>query len=114
MKDYILGSSGTCDVFANRIEGANRWRYRGENNNMYQTEHDEMYAALREGKPINNGEEAATSTLLAIMGRMAAYTGKVITWDEALNSKDRLGPETYEWGEAPNYPIPIPGVTTIA
>ena len=46
-------------------------------NNMYQTEHDEMYAALRKGKPINNGEQAAYSTLLAIMGRMAAYTGQI-------------------------------------
>jgi hypothetical protein len=114
VKDYILGSTGTCDVFANRIEGATRWRYRGESNNMYQTEHDEMYEALRAGRPINNGEEGATSTLLAIMGRMAAYTGKVITWDDALNSKERLGPESYEWGDAPNYPIPIPGVTDIA
>ncbi|WP_169977996.1 Gfo/Idh/MocA family protein [Tautonia rosea] len=114
VKDYILGSTGTCDVFGNRIEGATRWRYRGESNNMYQTEHDEMYEALRAGRPINNGEEAATSTLLAIMGRMAAYTGRVITPDEALNSKERLGPESYEWGDAPNYPIPIPGVTDIA
>ena len=42
---------------------------------MYQVEHDEMFAALRAGKPINNGEQAANSTLLAIMGRVAAYTG---------------------------------------
>jgi predicted dehydrogenase len=114
VKDYVIGSKGICDVFGNRISGETRWRYRGESNNMYQTEHDEMYAALRKGEPINNGEEAATSTLLAIMGRMVAYTGKTYTWDEALNHPERLGPESYEWGDAPNNPIPVPGVTDIA
>ena len=103
-----------ADVFGNRISGANKWRYRGESNNMYQTEHDEMYAALRDGKPINNGEEAAYSTLLGIMGRMAAYTGKTVSWEDALTSKERLGPESYAWADAPSYPIPVPGVTEIA
>ena len=45
---------------------------------------------------------------------MAAYTGKVITWDDALASKEALGPETYEWGPAPSEPVPVPGVTSLA
>jgi predicted dehydrogenase len=114
VKDYVLGTKGTCDVFGNRVSGEQRWRYRGENNDMYQTEHDEMYAALRSGQPINNAEQAAYSTLLGIMGRMAAYTGKVITWEDALNSKEPLGPSTYEWGPAPSEPVPVPGITNIA
>jgi predicted dehydrogenase len=111
VKDYVLGSKGTCDVFGHRITGANKWRYRGPNNNMYQTEHDELFAAIRSGKPINNGLYASYSTLLAIMGRMAAYTGEVVTWDMALNSKESLGPSEYTWGDAPNRPVPKPGVT---
>ena len=110
-KDYLLGSKGTCDVFGSKISGEAKWRYRGPNNNMYQTEHDEMFASIRAGKPINNGLYAARSTLLAIMGRMAAYTGEVITWDMALNSKENLGPVRYAWGEAPDRPVPQPGVT---
>ena len=88
VKDYILGTKGTADVFGNAISGENKWRYRStrartqglsEKRDMYQVEHDEMFAAIRAGKPTNNGEQAATSTLLAIMGRVAAYTGQVIT-----------------------------------
>ena len=59
---------------------------------MYQTEHDELFASIRSGKPINNGEYMARSTLLAIMGRMAAYTGQEVTWEMALNSKENLSP----------------------
>ncbi len=114
VRDYVLGSKGTCDVFGNSISGETRWRYRGEKNNMYQAEHDAMYAALRAGKPLNNGEEAAYSTLLALMGRCAAYTGRAISPDEVLNSNERLGPESYEWGSAPEYPVAIPGVTELA
>jgi predicted dehydrogenase len=110
--DYILGAKGTCDVFKHRISGPDvKWRYRGPSNNMYQAEHDELFASIRAGKPINNGLYAARSTLLAIMGRMAAYTGKVITWDEALNSKEDLSPAQYAWGDAPRRPVPRPGFT---
>jgi predicted dehydrogenase len=114
VKDFILGAEGTCDVFGNRISGANPWRYRGPNSNMYQAEHDELFASIRSGQPIDNGSAAAHSTLLAIMGRMAAYTGKVITWEMAMNSKESLGPVKYEWGDAPQRPVPKPGITVFA
>ena len=84
----------------------------GEENNLYQTEHDELFAAIRNGKPINNGEYMAKSTLLAIMGRMAAYTGQAITWDMALNSKEDLTPPAYDWNvKLPEPPVAMPGVT---
>jgi predicted dehydrogenase len=117
VKDYVLGSKGVCDVFgapapaSPRISGESAWRYRGKANNMYQTEHDELFASIRSGKPINNADYAASSTLLAIMGRMAAYTGQVITWEMALNSKENLGPARYAWGDAPTPTIARPGVT---
>jgi hypothetical protein len=81
---------------------------------MYQTEHDELFASIRAGKGINNGQYAADSTLLAIMGRMASYTGKTITWEMALNSKENLSPAEYAWGDAPRRPVPRPGVTQFA
>jgi predicted dehydrogenase len=112
VKDYILGSKGMADVFGNSITGENKWRYRNagaKRASMYQIEHDEMFAALRGGKPINNGEAAAQSTLLALMGRTAAYTGQVITPDMILNSKEDLSPPSYEFGPLTVRPVPVPG-----
>ncbi len=96
----------------NRPKGGD-WVYEGKSNNIYQTEHDEMYAAIRAGTPINNGEYMAKSTLLAIMGRMATYTGQEVTWEQAFNSKEDLSPPSYEWGPAPDAPIAIPGTTKL-
>ncbi len=117
VKDYILGSKGMADVFGNSITGENKWRYRNARTkkaDMYQIEHDEMFAAIRAGKPINNGEAAAQSTLLALMGRTAAYTGQVITPDMILNSKEDLSPPSYEFGPLAMRPIPVPGTSKFA
>ena len=81
---------------------------------MYQNEHNELFAALRSGKTINNGDYMAKSTLMAIMGRMATYTGQNITWDMALNSKQDLSPAKYEFGELTVAPVARPGVTKFA
>jgi predicted dehydrogenase len=86
--------------------------YAGQENNIYQTEHDRLFESIRKGTPINNGEYMAKSTLLAIMGRMAAYTGGEITWEKALNSKQDFTPPKYVWdAKLPEAPIAIPGVT---
>jgi len=114
VKDYILGTKGMADVFGNAITGANKWRYRSpktKKGDMYQIEHDEMFAAIRAGKPINNGEKAASSTLLALMGRTAAYTGQVITPEKILNSKEDLSPPKYEFGPLAMPPVPVPGTS---
>jgi predicted dehydrogenase len=111
VKDYILGAKGMADVFGNAITGPDKWRYRGPKTNMYQVEHDEMFAAIRAGKPINNGELAASSTLLALMGRTAAYTGQFITPDMILNAKEDLSPSKYEFGPLAMPPVPVPGTT---
>jgi predicted dehydrogenase len=117
-KDYILGSKGTADVFGNAISGEseNKWRYRssGRKPNMYQVEHDEMFAAIRAGKPINNGEQAALSTLLALMGRTAAYTGQVVMPETVLTSKEDLSPPKYEFGPLVAPAVPVPGFTKFA
>ena len=63
-----------------RIEGKTNWTFTGQQYNMYQREHDVLFAAIRKGQPVNNGKRMATSTMLGIMGRMACYTGQTITW----------------------------------
>jgi predicted dehydrogenase len=86
------------------ILGENKWRYQNPRPNMYQIEHNELFAAIRSGQPINDGLRMANTTLAAIMGRMAAYTGQEITWDMALNSQEKLVPEKLDW----QTPIPVP------
>src|SRR5438270_7265517 len=117
MSAQVLGTKGRAQ-FAERRRGlriqaaGNTWTYSGPQNRMYQTEHDELFAGIRSGKPINNGEYMAKSTLLAIMGRMAAYTGQEITWEMALNSKEDLSPPRYDWDVALAVPpVAVPGVT---
>ena len=61
---------------------------------MYQVEHDELFASIRSQMPLNDGDRMAKSTLLGIMGRNAAYTGQLVTWDMILNSKQALVPAT--------------------
>jgi hypothetical protein len=68
-----------------------------------------MYAALRKGKTINNGDYMAKSTLVGIMGREATYSGQAIKWDELLASDVSLAPAKYAWGPLPMAPIAVPG-----
>lgn len=113
--DYILGTKGACIIGRGpnpRIEGQNPWAYEGQKNDMYQAEHDALFASIRQNKPINNGKRMATSTLLAIMGRMAAYTGQQITWEQALNSQERIFPDKLDWNMSlPPAPLAQPGKT---
>ncbi|MDB6109248.1 MAG: oxidoreductase domain protein [Pedosphaera sp.] len=97
------------------IKGANAWKYKGPRPNMYQVEHDEMFASIRAGNPINDGVRLAHSTLTAIMGRMAAYTGQEITWEQALNSKEELVPANLAWDtKLTAAPMAMPGKTKFA
>ncbi|MBC2839328.1 Gfo/Idh/MocA family protein [Robiginitalea sp. SC105] len=88
-----------------------------EGHNPYQEEHVQLFASIREGGQINDAYNGARSTLTAIMGRMATYTGQVISWEEAMNSQVRLMPEEVTWETTPpslpdadgRYPIPTPG-----
>jgi myo-inositol 2-dehydrogenase / D-chiro-inositol 1-dehydrogenase len=112
--DYLTGAKGHGIIGrgAPQIIGENKWRYTGPGNSMYQTEHDELFASIRAGNPLNDGVWMSHSTMLSIMGRMAAYTGKEITWEQALNSQEQLVPETMEWDmELPVPPTALPGRT---
>jgi predicted dehydrogenase len=113
---HVMGTKGRALLSEKRkglaIQTASDWYYSGPTNDMYQVEHDELFASIRSGKPINNGDYMTRSTLLAIMGRMAAYTGQPITWDMALKSKEDLSPPAYSWNvKLPEPPVAMPGKT---
>src|SRR5205085_3563814 len=113
--DYIMGSDGACNLKGSlppRIEGKNPWTWSGPKYDMYQREHDKLFAAIRKNQPINNGKRMATSTLLGMMGRMAAYTGQQITWEQAMNSQWKLVPDHIDWnGKMEVPPMAQPGIT---
>ena len=127
MSAHALGTKGRA-LLSERTNGLtirtdkDDWVYEGPGNEMYQAEHDALFASIRAGKPINNGEYMAHSTLLAIMGRMAAYTGQEITWKMALESKEDLfkaalgakpddAMPKYDWDtKLIHPPVSLPGV----
>ena len=122
MSDFIIGTTGTAVLNGTRQQGQQEhrlfnlqrqetWRYSGPTPSMYQVEHNEFFASIRNGRPINNGEYMVKSTLMGIMGRMATYTGQVIQWEQALNSRENLSPAKYEWGNLPMPPVARPGIT---
>jgi predicted dehydrogenase len=113
VSDFAYGTKGTAALQSHRIntEGE-KWRYRGEGpDDMYQNEHDALFAALRAGERIDNADYMCKSTMMAIMARMSAYTGKTVTWDQAWNSELDLSPAAYEWGDVPMRPVAQPGIT---
>ncbi len=111
----IAGSEGNALIHGKKheITGKTKWQYDGIENDMYQTEHDELFASIREGKPLNDGELMSRSSMLGVLGRMAAYTGQTITWEEAMNSNQVLGPtiDQYTWElKWPGMEIAKPGI----
>ncbi len=125
-RDYgldIMGDKGRCNIHVSNnheIIGKKDWKWEdagAERPNMYQNEHDTLFASIRSGKPYNDGVRMANGTMLAIWGRMVAYTGQTITWDEAINSEETLGPRLEEYSLDLNWPakeVAIPGITKFA
>jgi len=117
----IYGTKGRCDLFAGRIEGEKPWRYQGKGGNPYRLEHKALMDSIRSGVPVNNGEYMIPSTLVVIMGQVACYTGKVVTWDELVKSSFSFGPLEGNFEMEPptkpgadgNYPLAIPGKTKL-
>jgi predicted dehydrogenase len=117
ISDYVMGTAGTCSVMQHRITGKRPWQHRRSRkvrDNMYQNEHDELFASIRKGVPINDGEWMAKSTLLAVMGRMATYTGQVVTWEHVLKSEESLMPPKLAWDmKLGTPPVAMPGITPL-
>lgn len=114
--DYILGALGTGQCGWNNpvIRGKNPWRHQGPKPgaDMYVQEHRELYASIRKGEPTNDTTWMANSTLMAILGRTAAYTGQEITWEDILKGKEQLVADPLTWDmKLPIAPLAQPGKT---
>ncbi len=121
VSEQVLGTKGIAqlndrgEIKILDWDGNLLWKYDYESKpikNPYAQEHIHLVESIRLNKRINQAEDLAYSTQIAIMGRESAYTGKAITWDEIMASNLRYGPETYEMGPLPDYHerrVPIPG-----
>lgn len=128
--DHIIGTRGRANLLGVNqqdrnwppysITGENAWRMPAAQVNrateMYQSEHNELFASIRSGNPINDIDWMSKSTMLAILGRMVCYTGQMLSWEQALNSTESLDPPAgYRWDRAPAIPATArPGVTRFA
>jgi len=126
VSEHFVGTKGTAELAdpgTAIIRGANQWRWKRPQNpkDAYQQEHDDLFEAIRNDKPYNEGENGAHSTMTAILGRMCTYSGKAIEWDRALNSSVNLMPDTLAWEATPKvlpgpdglYQIARPGETVV-
>ena len=112
--DRVFCTDGTLEapgrVLTKDPTGKTSWVYRGETTDMYQVCHNEWFAAIRKGEPINSGEYMANSTMLAILAREAAHSGQRITWDELWKANQDLAPDTLTMGDShPTQAVPVPG-----
>lgn len=120
VSDWVFGTRGRCNIQEGAIDGGAgwSWRWRPERedqaDDMYQNEHDALFAAIRSGEPIDDGDTMCNSTLMALMGRMSAYSGQALTWEQAWNSQEDLRPKSYAWGPLETAPVARPGVTQFA
>jgi predicted dehydrogenase len=118
----IFGTKGRASVLSCRISGETRWRWEGKGD-PYQIEHDKLFAAIRSGKPLNNGDYLCRSTLISIMGQISCYTGKEVTWEQVTRSDFQYAPKPEECrdgmeppvrpGPDGTYAVYKPGVTTL-
>ena len=125
VSEWATGTKGRANVggkaFVN-LKGELKWRFGQRSKNAYQVEHDVLFDAIRNNKPHNEADYGAKSTMTAILGRLATYTGRRLTWDQAFNSKvvlmpDDIGYENGKWTGTPPtkpdangaYPIAVPG-----
>jgi hypothetical protein len=118
-----MGTKGRCYLGECRIDGEKKWRFSGKHNNPYLAEQKALIDSVLSGSPINSGYHMAQSTMFAVLGQLACYSGKPIAFEEAAKSNFRFGPAPEESSfETPpptkpdktgNYPLPLPGVTKI-
>jgi predicted dehydrogenase len=108
--EFVAGSLGTSNC-ADSIQpkDGESWRFRGPAISPYRQEHENLIASIRAGEPINEAQSIAESTMTAIIGREAVYSGQEVQWDKAMKSTKRLGPERYDLESYPIPPIARPG-----
>ncbi len=120
--EYATGTKGKVHIGGYHITMPDGdWQYAGPKADPYQVEHDDLFAAIRKGESYSEVEYGAHSTMTAILGRMATYSGKKVTWDDAINSEIDLSPAKYDFAADPpvmpdaegKYPVPVPGKTKV-
>jgi myo-inositol 2-dehydrogenase / D-chiro-inositol 1-dehydrogenase len=105
----VVGTTGRAFILPQfYITGQNAWKLEGEPNDAYVAEHTNLINSIRNGKPLNELKQVAESTLVGILGREAAYTGGIVTWEQALDTPSQF-PAKLEWGPMPVAPVPMPG-----
>lgn len=119
--DIIMGTKGVCYWSACRIEGETKWHYEGRRNDPHTGEQERLIGSIRAGSPINDGGTMIDSTYMAIMGQLACYSGKTVTWEQMMGADFEFEPKIPDVRldmDAPvkpdktgNYPLPVPGVT---
>jgi predicted dehydrogenase len=119
-KVLIVGTEGFAEAKGTiyNLKGEEIWKYpipeEGSEDQTWKVtdpfvqEHINLVTGIRTGNTVNDAEAQVNSTLVTIMGRMSAYTGKDVTWEEVMNSDMYLGPKTYEFGPVPGIPETIP------
>lgn len=122
VSEWAQGTKGRAEINGYKILGDEQWRYKAEGaKDPYQQEHDDLFTAIRQNKEYSEAVSGAESTMTAILGRMAAYSGKELDWSKALASKIELLPENLAWDAKPkdlpgpdgNYQKAIPGKTDV-
>jgi predicted dehydrogenase len=110
VSDWVFGTEGIANLDQHKITGKSPWKKPATTpENMYDSEHKALFGAIRSGTPLNNGDYMCKATLMGIMARESAYSGKTITWDEILNSKQDLSPATgFKWDKLPVQPVAVP------
>ncbi len=112
VSEHFTGTKGSTDA-KGTILGAKAFKFAGKTTNPYVQEHTDLHASIRAGKPLNEGKQVAETTLSAIMGREAAYTGQAIVWDELLKSPQSLVPQTLALGTLAVPGVAMPGQTKV-
>jgi len=113
ISETIFGTKGSSKVNAYRING--KQVFEGNETNPYVQEHIDLIQSIKAGKPINELQNVAESTMTAILARMAAYSGQPLTWEQALNSKELTMPaELTEKSTLKTPPVPLPGKYKVA
>ncbi|MCX5689839.1 MAG: Gfo/Idh/MocA family oxidoreductase [Planctomycetota bacterium] len=116
VEEIVQGTNGRALLSSGRAEivGEKAWKWSGKQTNPYVQEHIDLMASITgKGTYLNEAQRVAESTLMAIMGRMAAYTGKAIDWEKAMNSKLDLTPPKLELGSLPVPEVAVPGKTPL-
>ncbi len=116
VSEQIIGTEGIANLSSGfaEIKGKSAWKFDGKKNNApYVQEHTDLVKSIQDGKPINEAERIAHSTLTAIMGRMSAYTGKEVSWEQAMTSKLDTMPKELAMGSMPTPEVAIPGKTPL-